>query len=207
MAACIIVTFTGTYDLQDVSTSMERHLLKVTCHFARGATARRCMLVLKSDNGTVSLERLLSLSNNTDCTTTQSCSVHTIFNLLAHFIVGNVSVIVSGFENGVVNVVYIRELTVEVFDLRTEVMNSTSSNNTTEVPLTTPGKCASLLIKLKELITKLFSYCRKQYRNRNNACDNTVRYKFTQQWSLNSKLKFRRLYTIYSLNRYQTCSI
>ncbi len=135
------VTFTGTYDLQDVSVSKEENLLKVTCHFAGGTAGQGCMLVLESDIGTVSLERQLRLPNETDCATTQSlCSVHTIFDLSAYFMVGNISVIISGFEKGVVNVVYIRELTVEVFDLRTEVMNSTSSNNTTEVPLTTSGK-------------------------------------------------------------------
>ena len=129
----------GTYDLQDVSISKEGNLLKVTCRFAKGAPAHRCMLVLESENGVVSLERHLNLS---DCRTTQ-CSVHTTFNLSTLFIVGNVSLIVSGFKESVLNNVHIREFRIELSDLRTEVMNSTPSNNTTEnqITLTTPGKC------------------------------------------------------------------
>ncbi len=138
----LLYSHAGTYDLQDVSVSKVGNLLKVTCRFAKGATAHRCMLVLESENGVVSLKRHLSLSNNTECRTTQ-CSVHTTFNLSTLFIVGNVSLIVSGFEESVLNNVHIREFRIELSDLRTEVMNSTPSNNTTEnlITLTTPGKC------------------------------------------------------------------
>ncbi len=145
-----------------MSVSKEGNVLKVTCRFARGATALGCMLILESGSGTVSLERHLSLSNDTDCTTTQ-CSVHSIFDLSSLLIVGNISVIVFGSEESVLNNGHIREFRVEVSYLRTEIMNSTSSNSTIEIRLTTPGKCIKLhasyliLSSLKELTKAMFS--------------------------------------------------